>query len=125
MLSTQVITKALVSHQLVNGHYQMAEESTVTSSKTIPHIAGAVGVFNLPGAGRDRHYTAWRRWLYFWASEKEYEIDGLVQDCIISSVLAMEILQSCSKQSEWKQQKNTLDKNIHCKLNQIYVHTLQ
>ena len=30
-----------------------------------------------------------------------FEIDGLVQDCSNSSALAMELLQSCSEQSEW------------------------
>ena len=30
-----------------------------------------------------------------------YDIDGLMQDCSISSALAMEILQSCTKSSIW------------------------
>ena len=33
---------------------------------------------------------------------KTVHTDGLVQDCTISSVLAMEILQSCTKPSTYK-----------------------
>ena len=36
-----------------------------------------------------------------WNGEYEHQIDGLVQDCSISSALAMEILQSCTKSSKW------------------------
>ena len=31
----------------------------------------------------------------------DYNIDGLVQDCSISSALAMKLLQSCTKPSVW------------------------
>ena len=34
------------------------------------------------------------------------QVDGLVHDCSISSVLAMEILQSCTKSSKYEFQSN-------------------
>ena len=34
---------------------------------------------------------------------REYDVKGLMQDCSISSALAMEILQSCTKPSMWSQ----------------------
>ena len=45
----------------------------------------------------------WARWYY---------IDGLVQDCSISSALAMEILKSCIKPSIYG--VNICDSDIRC-----------
>ena len=43
--------------------------------------------------------------LFLWlhVTNPVHQIDGLVQDCSISSALAMEILQSCTKPSKYAQ----------------------
>ena len=55
------------------------------------HTQGQVAFFNIktpsPAYLRNSHYKD--------------KIDGFVQDCSISSVLAMEILQYCTKPSRW------------------------
>ena len=47
--------------------------------------------------------------IYIDADEKWY-FDGSVQDCSISSALAMEILQSCTEPSTWNQSITEQDK---------------
>ena len=43
-------------------------------------------------------------------------LDGLVQDCVISSALAMEILQSCSKPSILSEVHQNVSENNHEKV---------
>ena len=53
----------------------------------------------------DKHKVEWQR-SEIYTTAIEY-IDGLVQDCSISSALAMELLQSCTKPSIFKYSKST------------------
>ena len=42
-----------------------------------------------------------------------YHVNGLVQDHSISSALAMEILQSCTKPSMWQCQMKDIEKTVN------------
>ena len=50
--------------------------------------------------------------LICWSGICQFHIDGLVQDCSISNVLAMEIPQSCTKPSMSSNKLQELDKNL-------------
>ena len=77
------------SSQCVFLHLKMRPHSCVIVSKNLicyrDHFVHALVLF---------------RWVFNYISFSEYQsFDGLVQDCSISSALAMEILQSCCKPS--------------------------
>ena len=64
----------------------------VTVATRLNHNTGTPSVYSIPTK----------------SSDDQMSVDHLMQDCSISSALAMEILQSCIKPSKWNLQEPTL-----------------